>query len=205
VKRRLVAADVIERKELQEEFNAYLAKHGQDVHIDCGDGVIAPHHKEMITGAYAGGIKQAYDLFRAAYEAKGRLPESRDPSPTAAERAAFIVRNDSHFPASKDAHQKWGRFPVKSAPWPTMTCSRQRGAARAEEIWQRFALEAKRSPTANTLGELLSRQTFAAPASRSIPIHYSTFQMMMKDGGVWHNGQYGRPNRNRFGNPGMHC
>lgn len=188
VKRGVLAADVLESKQLQDEFNAYMAAHGQQVRIDCGDHVIVPDQHEMIVKSpYADGIKKAYELFRKAYEAKGRLPAARDANATAAERCAFIIRNDSHFPEAKESQRKWERFPVKTAPWPTMTLLAQASEPlrEREEVWERFVEKGE----AITYGEYIGgiAQQFDYQSARRLspyPFTYGSFQMMLKDGGV---------------------
>jgi hypothetical protein len=187
VKRALLAADVLENKALQDEFNAYMAAHAQQVHIDCGDHVIMPNQVEAVSGPYAAGIKEAYDLFRTAYESKGRLPQSRDPLPTPAERFAYAIRNDSHFPASKESQRKWDRFPVKSAPWPTMTLLAQANEPlrEREEVWQRFVDRGEAITYGEYTGGIAQQGDFQAARRLSpFPFTYGTFQMMLKDGGV---------------------
>ena len=187
VKRQLYAADVIESKALQDEFNAYMAKHGQSVHIDCGDHVISPNQHDAIKGPYADGILKAYKMFREAYEAKGRLPQSRDPMATAAERCAFAIRNDNHFPEHKEGQRKWERFPLKSAPWPTLTLLAENAdpLREREEIWQRFCDTGEAITYGEYIGGIAQQFDFQS-ARRLTPyaFSYNTFQMMLKDGGV---------------------
>ena len=188
IKRGLLAADVLESKALQSEFNAYMAAHGQQARIDCGDHVISPNQHDMIPkGAHADGILKAYKLFREAYEAKGRLPQSRDPFATPAERCAFLIRNDTHFPEHKEEQRKWDRFPLKTAPWPTLTLLAEDNTPlrEREEIWQRFADTGE----AITYGEYIDgiAQQYDFQSARRLSPYaftYGSFQMMMKDGGV---------------------
>lgn len=183
--RPLLAADVMQSKPLQDEFNAYMAKHGQSVRIDCGDQLISPNSGNNIPDPYADGVRKATEIFKAAYEAKGRLPKNRDASATPAERLAFLIRNDSHFPRRKDSHRNWGRFPVKIAPWPTMTLlvEANHPLREREEIWQRFV----DSGNAVTYGEYIGGTANYWSMSRRLspyPFAYGSFQMMLKDGGV---------------------
>lgn len=187
VKRKLVAADIIARKSLQDEFNAYMETHRQPARVDCGDGVLVPNQHEMVSGPYAAKIKEAYKLFREAYEAKGRLPQSRDPFATPAERCAFLIRNDAHFPRGKDGHKKWNRFPVKTAPWPTMTLFAQANEPlrEREEIWQRFEDKGEAITYGEYIGGIAQQYDFQSARRLSpYPFTYGSFQMMMKDGGV---------------------
>jgi hypothetical protein len=187
VKRPVVAADVLERKELQVEFNVYMAKHGHNVNIDCGDHEISPNRHDAVKGPYADKIKEAYQLFRTAYEAKGRLPATRDPLPTPAERCAYIIRNDSHFPESKEVHKKWDRFPIKAAPWPTMTLLAEYNdpLREREEIWQRFTDKGETVMYGEYIDGIAQQFDFQS-ARRLSPyaFTYGTYQMMYKDGGV---------------------
>ena len=184
IKRPVLAVDVMESKALQEEFNAYMANHGQSVRIDCGDQLMSPNMHANIADPYSDGVKKATELFRVAYEAKGRLPKDRDAVSTPAERFAFLIRNDSHFPGGKDA-RKWARFPLKTAPWPTMTLLAEANdpLREREEIWQRFAA----TGSAVTYGEYVGGPANYWSMSRRLspyPFSYGSFQMMMKDGGV---------------------
>jgi len=186
VKRALLAADVIESKSLQDEFNAYMAAHGQSVRIDCGDHVISPNQHDMIKGPYADGILKAYKIFRTAYEAKGRLPQSRDAFATPAERIAFLIRNDAHFPEHKESQRKWERYSLKS-PWPTLTllAGANDPLREREEVWERFCDTGE----AITYGEYIGgiAQQFDYQSARRLSPYaftYGSFQMMMKDGGV---------------------
>ena len=58
----------------------------EDVSIDCGEQVIHWNSKAAVR-AERKQIAAAFALFRGAYEAKGRLPAGRDPSPSPAERS----------------------------------------------------------------------------------------------------------------------
>ncbi len=187
VTRPLVAADVLESRELQDEFNAYMAAHGQSVHIDCGDHIITPGQHAAIHGPNAQGILAAYKLFRTAYEAKGRLPASRDALATPAERCAFLIRNDAyHFPADTAAKRNWPRYPL-TAPWPTLTllAAASEPLREREEIWQRFVDTGEMLTYGEYIGDIAQQFDFqSARRVAPYPFTYGTFQMMVKDGGV---------------------
>ncbi|MFO1520604.1 MAG: hypothetical protein U1F77_07555 [Kiritimatiellia bacterium] len=185
--RPLAAHDVLSSRALQLEFNAYMESKGQDVRIDCGDRVIHANSHDMIRGPEARGILAAYKLFRAAYEAKGRLPAARDPAPTPAEKTAFLLRNDAHvFPPETAASRKWPRFPLRS-PWPvlTMLAADHQPLRERDDIWARFRDEG----VMKTYGEYIGgiAQQFDFQSARRLaphPFTYGTYQMMIKDGGV---------------------
>ena len=186
-KRPLAAHDVFASRALQMEFNDYMRARGLDVSIDCGDGVIHPKRCEMIRGPEARGILAAYKLFRAAYEAKGRLPAARDPAPTPSEKMAFLIRNDAHaFPEDVATVRKWPRFPLKS-PWPVLTllAADNQSLREREDIWVRFRDRGE----FRTYGEYIGgiAQQFDFQSARRLAPHdftYGTYQMMIKDGGV---------------------
>ena len=186
-KRQLAAHDVFASRALQVEFNDYMRARGLDVSIDCGDGIIHPMRREMIRGPEAKGILAAYKLFRAAYEAKGRLPAARDPAPTPSEKMAFLIRNDVHvFPDDVADARKWPRFPLKS-PWPVLTllAADNQSLREREDIWARFRDRGE----FRTYGEYIGgiAQQFDFQSARRLAPHdftYGTYQMMIKDGGV---------------------
>jgi hypothetical protein len=187
IRRPLYAADVLESKSLQEEFNAYMEAHGQSVRIDCGDHSISPNQHEAIKGPNAKGILEAYKLFRAAYEAKGRLPADRDPFPSPAERCAFLIRNNEfHFADDVAKTRNWPRYPL-NAPWPTLTflAAAKEPLREREEIWTRFVHTGEMIGYGEYIGGIA--QQFDFQSARRLcpyPFTYRTFQMMVKDGGV---------------------
>lgn len=188
VKRGVLAADVIERKDLQQEFNAYMQAHGQSARIDCGDHAITPNQHEMIPkGRNADGILAAYKLFRSAYEAKGRLPAERDALATPAERCAFLIRNDQfRFTGGETPKRKWPQYPL-TAPWPTLTllAAAQEPLREREEIWRRFVDTGEMIGYGEYIDGIAQQFDFQSARRLSpYPFTYGTFQMMLKDGGV---------------------
>lgn len=185
--RTLTAADVFASRALQEEFNAYMAAHGQKVEIDCGDKVIFPKQSQMIKGPYAKGISAAYKLFRAAYEAKGRLPAARDAAPTPAESFLFITRNDRfRFTPEVAAKRAWPRFPL-TAPWPMLTllAADSQPLREREDIWVRYRDKGEKRSYGEYIGPIAQQFDFqSARRLAPYPYSYNTFQMMCKDGGV---------------------
>ena len=66
-------------------------------------------------------MSKAFAMFRTAYEAKGLLPAARDPFPSPAESAAYLIRNDKfRFPDKTAKKRNWPHSPL-NAPWPTLT------------------------------------------------------------------------------------
>lgn len=188
-KRTLTAADVMASKTLQEEFNAYMAAHGQSTRIDCGDGVIFPKRTAAVNrqSPDGRGILAAYKLFRAAYEAKGRLPEKRDAFPTPAERMAYAIRNDRfRFPAETAKERAWPRYPL-TAPWPTLTllAADNQPLREKENIWIKFRDTGKTRTYGEYIGPIAQQFDYQS-ARRLAPyaFTYGTYQMMDKDGGV---------------------
>lgn len=185
--RTLYAADVIASRALQEEFNAYLKEKGHTNQIDCGDQVVHWKSHDMVRGEQHKMIKEAFELFRTAYEAKGLLPAQRDPAATPAERCAYLIRNNEfQFPADVKDQRKWPRFPL-TAPWPVMTMLAEysQPLREREERWIAFR---DRGET-KTYGEYIGgiAQQFDMQSARRItphPFTYGTIQMMLKDGGV---------------------
>ena len=185
LKRPVYAADVLESKPLQDEFNAYMKAHGQSVRIDCGDHVITPNSHDMIEGTYAPGIQDAFKLFRTAYEAKGRLPAERDAFATPAERCAYLIRNDTNFPADAGKH-RWEHYPLK-APWPTMTllAAAPEPLREREEVFRRFSDTGEAITYGEYIGSIAQQYDFQSARRLSpYPFTYGSYQMMMKDGGV---------------------
>ncbi|MBL9148197.1 MAG: hypothetical protein JNM94_05825 [Phycisphaerae bacterium] len=192
VQRGVVAADVIASRELQQEFNAYMAAHGHpDVTIDCGDravhwfGVDEVKDQELRRR-----IKAAHDLFYAAYQAKGRMPKERDAAPTASESMAWFIRNDrERLSASVDGAPRehaWPMFPL-TAPWPIliMLAADDQPLREREEIWLRL----RDHDEFRTYGEYtggIAQQFDMQSARRLSPFafDYGSIQMMWKDGGV---------------------
>lgn len=187
--RPIVAADVMASKALQDEFNAYMKDRGQSVRIDCGDGVIFPKRTAAFDrkSPESQRILDAYKMFRAAYEAKGLLPEKRDPFPTPAERCAFIIRNDRfRFPGETAKQRGWPRYPL-TAPWQTLTllAADNQPLREKEDIWQKFRDKGETRTYGEYIGPIAQQFDFQSARRLSpYPFSYDTFQMMCKDGGV---------------------
>lgn len=184
--RTLFAADVIANRDLQQRFNQYMQEHGEDVSIDCGDRVV--HWKSTApVRAERKAIREAFDLFRTAYEEKGLLPKTRDPFPTPAESAAWLIRNDQYvFPDDVAANRKWPRYPL-NAPWPTLTllAADNQPLREREERWLAFRDRGEMRTYGEYIGGIA--QQFDMQSARRLsphPFTYGTYQMMAKDGGV---------------------
>jgi hypothetical protein len=158
------------------------------VSIDCGDGAVRWNSTEAIEdGGLRARIKAAHELFHAAYRAKGRMPEERDPAPSPAESMAWFVRNDRAklTPAEQQAMQ-WPRFPL-NAPWPVlmMLVADDQPLREREAIWTAF----RQNGELRTYGEYIGgiAQQFDMQSARRVspfPFSYGSIQMMWKDGGV---------------------
>ena len=185
--RTLFAADVIASKALQEKFNTYMKSKGHEVEIDCGERIVHWKSGAMVRGERYKKIAKAYRLFRTAYEAKGLLPAERDPTPTPAERCAYLIRNDKHrFPAETQAQRKWPRFPL-TAPWPVMTLLVADGQPlrEREERWTAFCEKGEFRTYGEYIGSVAQQHNMqSARRLTPHPFTYHTIQMMLKDGGV---------------------
>jgi len=186
-KRSLYASDVLASKALQTQFNAYMKSKGHPVEIDCGDRVIHWKSCDAVHGQQKKNVAAAYEMFRAAYEAKGLLPAQRDPAPSPAERCIYIIRNDEHqFPAETQAERKWPRFPI-TAPWPVLTLlvDDDQPLREREERWIAFRDRGEFKTYGEYIGGIA--QQFDMQSARRLkpyPFTYHTVQMMLKDGGV---------------------
>lgn len=184
--RTLYAADVIASRALQEKFNAYMKAHGQGVSIDCGDQVVSWKSTNAVH-AERKKINEVFVMFRTAYEQKGLLPLARDPHPSPAEAAAFLIRNDKFvFPAETRDQRKWPRYPL-NAPWPTLTllAADNQPLREREERWAAFRDKGEMRTYGEYIGPIA--QQFDMQSARRLsphPFHYNTYQMMAKDGGV---------------------
>lgn len=184
--RSLYAADVMASRAWQEKFNAYMKAHGHEVNIDCGDKVISWFSKEAVR-AERKKINDAFVMFRTAYERKGLLPAARDPFPSPAECAAYLIRNDRYvFPAETKDQRKWPRYPL-TAPWPTLTllAADNQPLREREERWLAFRDKGEMRTYGEYIGPIA--QQFDMQSARRLspyPFHYQTYQMMAKDGGV---------------------
>lgn len=185
--RSLYAADVLASTELQKKFNAYMKEKGQNVSIDCGEKVVHWNSHDMVHGEQHKKIAEAFNLFKAAYEAKGLLPAQRDPFPTPGERCAYIIRNNEYqFPADLQAQRKWPRYPLTS-PWPTLTLlvDNNQPLREREERWEAFRDKGEFKGYGEYIGGVA--QQFDMQSARRIkpyPFTYGSIQMMLKDGGV---------------------
>jgi len=185
--RTLYAADVMASSELQQKFNACMAKMNQDVRIDCGDKVIHWDSCDAVHGEQYKKIDSAYMMFRKAYEAKGLLPARRDPFASPAERCAYLIRNAEHtFPPDLQADRKWPRFPL-TAPWPvlTMLAADNQPLREREERWTAFRDKGEFMKYGEYIGAIAQQHAMqSARRLKPYPFTYATVQMMLKDGGV---------------------
>jgi len=185
--RSLYAADVLASKALQEKFNATMKAKGQTVKIDCGERVIHWKSRDAVRGEQYKKIKEAYLLFRTAYEAKGLLPAKRDPFPSPAERCAYLIRNNEYeFPPALQAERKWPRFPL-TAPWPilTMLAANNQPLREREERWVAFRDKGEFKTYGEYIGGIAQQHAMqSARRLKPHPFTYATIQMMLKDGGV---------------------
>jgi hypothetical protein len=186
--RPLVAADVISSAALQQEFNAYMQAHGQDLRLDCGNGAVAWNSTAAVDdGELRKRIAAAHEMFQAAYRATGRMPAERDAAPTPAESMAWFIRNDRwDFPTEVRAARAWPRFPL-NAPWPVllMLAADDQPLREREEIWAKFRDTGEMRTYGEYIGDIA--QQFDMQSARRLspfPYSYGSIQMMWKDGGV---------------------
>lgn len=184
----MAACDVIADPRLQEEFNAYMKAHGQDVRIDCGDHVVSRNSKAAVKGPQGKGVLEAFRLFKSAYEAKGLLPARRDREPTLAETFAWLVRNDG-TPLPDGVKRKWDRWPIfpLNAPWPVLTYLAQwrQPLRESEDLFARYRDKGEFHGYGEYIGPIAQQFDFQSARRLSpYPFAYGTFQMMLKDGGV---------------------
>jgi hypothetical protein len=176
--RPMTGGDVIQSKELQADFNAYMKAKGQSVRVDCP----RPNPAEM---GKMGPVINASEMFRVAYEAKGLLAQ-RDPSPTLAESCAFLIRNDRHTFAP-ELNRKWPLFPLKS-PWPAlMLLADDRDPLReCQEIWENYRDTGKGNKKGPAYVGPIAQKPPLLRARSIAPLEfgYGSVQMMCKDGGV---------------------
>ena len=189
VKRPLRAADVIASRALQEEFNAYMARHGHaEVRIDCGERAVHWGSTAAISDkSLRERIAAAHELFHTAYRNKGRMPAARDRAPTAAESMAWFIRNDRWSFSEQDrAARQWPRFPL-DAPWPVlmMLAADDQPLREREDIWLKFRDNGEFRTYGEYIGDI-AQQFDMQSARRVAPIafSYGSIQMMWKDGGV---------------------
>jgi hypothetical protein len=187
IRRQPTAADVLASAVLQQEFNEYMKANGHEVAIDCGDRVVHWYSTSAVPGPQARKITEAYQLFRDAYRAKGRLPNERDAAATPAEAMAWLVRNDRHpFTQAERKDRQWPRFPL-NAPWPVllMLADDDQPLREREEIWARFRDLGEMKTYGEYIGAIA--QQYDMQSARRVspfPFYYGTIQMMWKDGGV---------------------
>lgn len=189
VRRPLLAADVIASRSLQGEFNAYLAARGfAESAIDCGDRVVHWQSGAAVPDAeLRRRIASAFEMFRDAYRAKGRLPAQRDRAPSAAESMAWFIRNDRHpFTETERAARGWPKFPL-DAPWPLllMLAADDQPLREREDVWLRFRDHGEFRTYGEYIGGI-AQQFDMQSARRVAPLafDYGSIQMMQKDGGV---------------------
>lgn len=188
VTRALVGADVIASSNLQHEFETYMATHGHDLALDCGNQAVHWKSSEAITDkALRERIKNAHELFHTAYRNTGRMPAERDRAPTPAESMAMLIRNDRHpFSALDRAARNWPRFPL-NAPWPLllMLAADDQPLREREDIWIKFRDHGEFRTYGEYIGGI-AQQFDMQSARRVSPIafSYGSIQMMWKDGGV---------------------
>jgi len=184
-KRTLIAADVMADRALQEAFNNYMKLNGCNVSVNCGDKAIDSKRKSRVTGPDAKGVLNAFKLFRAAYIAKGLLPEKPDPSPSPAANCLFLIRN-AECASSVKGNPKLPNCPL-TAPWPVLTflARDMRSLREQDEIWQRYSAKGELRTYAEYAGEIAQQPDFlAARRLCPFPFAYNTVPMMLKDGGV---------------------
>lgn len=195
VKRKVIAADVLASRKLQQEFNAYMRSKGFEVDIDCGDRVIYPSlgqmlvpmgnkHPDGIETDKLDDIRRAYAMFKTAYEEKGLLAK-RDAPATPSERFLYIIRNEKLLPSTYGNGRKVPGFPL-NAPWPMLSFlgGDTQPLREREDLFERL----KRGEF-HTYGEYIgpiAQQYDLQSARRLAPFDfgYGSFQMMLKDGGV---------------------
>ena len=186
ITRGLVGADVIASRNLQEQFNAYMASNGHpEIVLECGDRVVHHESKAAVRDKNVrASIKAAHDLFHDAYRAKGRMPAERDASPSPSESMAWFIRNHRHDFSGTD--RVWPRFPI-DAPWPVlmMLAADDQPLREREEIWTNYRDEGE----FRTYGEYIGgiAQQFDMQSARRVApfaFSYGSIQMMWKDGGV---------------------
>jgi len=184
-RRPLTAADVMASRTLQEAFNSYMASNGCNVSVNCGDRAIDPKRKSRVTGPHAKGVLSAFKLFKAAYIAKGLLPEKADPSPSPAAACLFLIRN-AEIASSVKGNPKLPHCPL-TAPWPVLTflARDMRSLREQDETWQRYRNKGELRTYAEYAGDIAQQPDFlAARRLAPFPFAYNTVPMMLKDGGV---------------------
>ena len=187
IQRKPLAADVLASPTLQQEFNAYMKAKGHEVAIDCGERVVHWYSTDAVPGPQAKKINEAYELFRDAYRAKGRLPAERDAAATPAESMAWLIRNDRHsFSEADRKARQWPRFPL-NAPWPVllMLADDDQPLREREEIWAKFRDLGEMKTYGEYIGAIA--QQYDMQSARRVspfPFYYGTIEMMWKDGGV---------------------
>ncbi|QNN24095.1 discoidin domain-containing protein [Planctomycetales bacterium ZRK34] len=178
--RPMAAWEVMDSKEIQAEFNAYMKEHGFDVHIEC-----ETPRRSYIPHPDREAILAAAQVFRDAYIAKGLLPAARDAKPTPAEYFAYLIRNDQfQFPAELDRH--WPLFPL-NAPWPVLTYLAQSPLPLREgdDLWARYRDGGVIHTYGHYVGNIAQNgHLLAARSLAPFDFGYGSEQMMLKDGGV---------------------
>ena len=185
--RHLYASDVIASSKLQKEFNEYMREKGfPEKQINCGDQLVHWNSRSMIRGPFRQEIREAYELFKSAYEAKGRLPAERDAFPSSSEHLAFLIRNYEYkFP--EELKRDWPRFPLDKAPWQVMTMliNGRKPLRECEERWEAFRTTGEFKTYGQYIGNIAQQYDMqSARRLKPFPFQYRTIQMMLKDGGV---------------------
>ncbi len=182
--RNLYASDVFADPALQTKFNEYMKSKGfPNIKINCGNRLVHWKSTNMV-GSERGGIREAYELFKTAYEEKGLLPKTR-PLPTLSERFAFLIRNDQVKNVSKGP---WPRFPLNS-PWPVLRLLtynyKMQTLRECEERWVAFRNKGEMRCYGEYIGKVA--QQYDMQSARRLapyPFTYGSIQIIMKDGGV---------------------
>jgi len=188
VSRALVGADVIASPGLQQEFHSYMAAHGHDIALDCGNQIVHWASIDAVQDqALRARIATAHELFHTAYRNKGRMPAARDRAPTPAESMAWLIRNDRHaFSAEEKLARNWPQFPL-NAPWPLllMLAADDQPLREREDIWIKYRDHGEFRTYGEYIGAI-AQQFDMQSARRVSPIafNYGSIQMMWKDGGV---------------------
>lgn len=191
--RPLRAADVIASADLEAQFNAYMAAHDHpEIKVNCGgaDGARLNWRSTQVGKVNQAGIRAAFDLFLAAYKAKGLFPKDPDPVPTLGERCAFLIRNFGHvFSDAEKVAKKisWPRFPLDQAPWPVlvMIAHDAQPLRERQEAWERYRDKGILVGYGEYTGGI-AQNDMMQRARRLTPFafNYGSLQMMLKDGGV---------------------
>jgi hypothetical protein len=128
----LTAGQVVANLKLQEEFNAYMKRHGQDIPpLDCGDNKINTYQGVIWRHPRIGAFTHAAKLFTEAYIAKGLMVAKNDPVPSPTEWIAWQVKNAAD-------PQRATKF---DTPWPLLAyvVNHRVPLREAEYVWDEKA------------------------------------------------------------------